>query len=115
MERYKYDEASPEFLDRQEEELLVCILLDTVDMSIPMIFVCGGTNFNGPLKGYEGLRVNCPRCHNNSVMALKKREFFTFCFVPVIPTNYGKTLQCTICPYSRSTSDGELEQLKNHG
>ncbi|KAK9383080.1 uncharacterized protein V2V93DRAFT_364200 [Kockiozyma suomiensis] len=84
-------------------------------MSIPFIFVCGGTNFNGPLKGYEDMRVYCPRCHNNSVMPTKKREFFTLCFVPIVPTNWGCTLQCTICPWNVPTSEKELDQMRQQG
>ncbi|KAK9236317.1 hypothetical protein V1525DRAFT_407431 [Lipomyces kononenkoae] len=79
---------------------------------IPLIFVCGGANYNKPLPGYESLRLYCPRCHNISLVAIKKREFFTFCFVPVIPISWGEALHCTICPYEQPTSTDQLNSLR---
>ncbi|KAK9455706.1 hypothetical protein V1511DRAFT_498493 [Dipodascopsis uninucleata] len=79
---------------------------------IPMFFVCGGTNFNKPLSGYEGMNLYCPRCHNISVIVIKKREFFTFCFVPIIPTAFGEALQCTICPYTQPITQQQLSQIQ---
>ncbi|KAK9481213.1 hypothetical protein V1514DRAFT_323250 [Lipomyces japonicus] len=75
-------------------------------------FVCGGTNFNSPIKGYEDLHVYCPRCHNFSLVPIHRREFFTFCYVPVIPTSWGDDLQCTICPYNQVTSREQLDQIR---
>ncbi|KAK9470393.1 uncharacterized protein V1510DRAFT_423150 [Dipodascopsis tothii] len=75
-------------------------------------FVCGATNYNGALKGYEDISLQCPRCHNQSVIAFKKREFFTLCFVPMIPTNYGPYLQCRICTFSQESSLEELDMIR---
>ncbi|KAK9467009.1 hypothetical protein V1512DRAFT_247759 [Lipomyces arxii] len=46
------------------------------------------------------------------VLSVKEREFFTFCFVPVIPTNWGEVLLCTICPYRQSTSVDQLNVIR---
>ncbi|KAK9492370.1 hypothetical protein V1508DRAFT_419222 [Lipomyces doorenjongii] len=79
---------------------------------IPLFFVCGGANYNKPLPGYENMRLYCPRCHNISLVAIKKREFFTFCFIPVIPTSLGEALQCTICTFQQSTSADQLNSFR---
>ncbi|KAK9244570.1 hypothetical protein V1506DRAFT_541174 [Lipomyces tetrasporus] len=78
---------------------------------IPLFFVCGGTNYNKPLPGYENLRLYCPRCHNISLIAIKERAFFTFCFIPIIPTSWGEALHCTICPYQQATSADQLNTI----
>ncbi|KAK9386002.1 hypothetical protein V1515DRAFT_587861 [Lipomyces mesembrius] len=77
---------------------------------IPLFFVCGGANYNKPMPGYENLRLYCPRW--SKVVAIKKREFFTFCFIPVIPTSLGEALQCTICPYFQATSADQLNSFR---
>lgn len=42
-------------------------------------------------------------CHNAAVTAIKRRTFFTFCFIPLVPIKWGKELRCTICQYHQST------------
>ncbi|KAK9315456.1 hypothetical protein V1524DRAFT_415331 [Lipomyces starkeyi] len=78
---------------------------------IPLFFVCGGANYNKPLPGYEDLRLYCPRW--SAVVAIKKREFFTFCFIPVIPTSLGEALHCTICPFEQATSADQLNSFRS--
>ncbi|ODQ67644.1 hypothetical protein NADFUDRAFT_77591 [Nadsonia fulvescens var. elongata DSM 6958] len=63
------------------------------------------TNFNSLDSKYQSHQFYCPHCHNNSVSVVKVREFFTFCFIPVIPTNWGTELKCSICQWSQSTNE----------
>ncbi|KAF8448192.1 hypothetical protein BGX38DRAFT_1093311 [Terfezia claveryi] len=74
-------------------------------------FVCGTQDFSSNLKGYENLRVVCPRCHNNAVIPRKRREFFTFCFIPLIPISWGEELRCTICGYHQDTNKDQLNGM----
>ncbi|CAN6617660.1 hypothetical protein TRVA0_007S00628 [Trichomonascus vanleenenianus] len=75
-------------------------------------FTVGTQNFPGTVKGYDDLRVYCPRCHNVSVVPEKERKFFTICFVPIIPIYWGKILRCTICPWRQETTEAALENMK---
>ncbi|RVD86914.1 uncharacterized protein DFL_005165 [Arthrobotrys flagrans] len=75
------------------------------------IFVCGTQDFSSRLKGYENVRVNCSNCHNNSVIAIKRRNFFTFCYIPIIPLSYHEELNCTICNARSKISKQQLDQL----
>ncbi|KAJ6264552.1 hypothetical protein Dda_0699 [Drechslerella dactyloides] len=77
------------------------------------IFVCGTQDFSSRLKGYENLRVNCQNCHNNSVIAIKRRNFFTFCYIPIIPLSWNEELNCTICNARSKISTAQLHQLAN--
>ncbi|KAK9447781.1 uncharacterized protein V1518DRAFT_420407 [Limtongia smithiae] len=102
-------------------------------MAIPLFFVCGGTNFNSQLEEFSNFRFYCPKwyvfhlvylengirlivinctSHNNSVILIKKREFFTFCFVPVIPTDWGNEMHCTICNWSQGVNNEYLATLR---
>ncbi|KAK9481214.1 hypothetical protein V1514DRAFT_323251 [Lipomyces japonicus] len=81
--------------------------------AFPMLILCGGKKFNKNLKEIENLRLHCPRCQNNSVMAIKKREFFTLCFVPVLPTSYGEYLQCDKCLWNHKSTRQQILSLKN--
>ncbi|KAK9458725.1 uncharacterized protein V1516DRAFT_116431 [Lipomyces oligophaga] len=81
-------------------------------MSIPFLLICGSSNYDSPLKGYEDVRVTCPRCHNASVVALKQRRFISFWWIPVIPTSWADVLQCTICPWSQETTKEQLDGMK---
>jgi len=74
-------------------------------------FVCGTQDFSSSLKGYENVLVVCPRCHNNAVSARKRRVFFTFCFVPLVPVSWRKELRCGICGYAQETSDEQLNGM----
>ncbi|RPA85050.1 hypothetical protein BJ508DRAFT_12461 [Ascobolus immersus RN42] len=76
-------------------------------------FTCGSQDFSSQLKGYEHMRIVCPRCHNVSVSPIKKRNFFTFCFIPIFPIAWGEELRCGICGYHQKTSENELQQIQN--
>ncbi|KAA8910798.1 hypothetical protein FN846DRAFT_774804 [Sphaerosporella brunnea] len=66
-------------------------------------FTCGTQDFSGNINGYEHLKVICPNCHNAAVVPIKRRTFFTFCFIPLVPIHWGKELRCTICQYHQAT------------
>jgi len=49
--------------------------------------------------------------------ALKYRGFFTFCFVPLIPTTSlrGRLIvKCSICGYEQDTSIDQLENVRRN-
>ncbi|OQU98818.1 hypothetical protein CLAIMM_04545 isoform 1 [Cladophialophora immunda] len=48
-------------------------------------FVVGTKDFTSPLKGYEGVTAQCHNCGNWSAHPIQSWDWFTFCFVPVIP------------------------------
>ncbi|EXJ90091.1 hypothetical protein A1O3_03160 [Capronia epimyces CBS 606.96] len=48
-------------------------------------FVMGTNDFTGPLKGYESITAQCHNCGNWSAHPISSWEWFTFCFIPVIP------------------------------
>ena len=74
--------------------------------------VCGTQDFSSSLKGYENIRVVCPRCHNHNVIARKRRQFFTFCFIPIVPISWGEELRCTICGYNQETNQQQLDGMQ---
>ncbi|KAF8243522.1 hypothetical protein K440DRAFT_589525 [Wilcoxina mikolae CBS 423.85] len=74
-------------------------------------FTCGSQDLSSGLSGYEQLRVVCPNCHNASVTPIKRRTFFTFCFIPIFPIAWGKELRCSICNYHQSTTTEQLNQM----
>jgi hypothetical protein len=43
------------------------------------------TDFTSPLKGYEGVTAQCHNCGNWSAHPIQSWDWFTFCFVPIIP------------------------------
>ncbi|KAJ4357590.1 uncharacterized protein N0V89_002166 [Didymosphaeria variabile] len=57
--------------------------------------------FNSHLKGAENLTFQCQNCGNFSARPMKRWEWFTFCFVPVIPFSLKpyKELGCHICNF----------------
>ncbi|KAJ9504149.1 hypothetical protein H2202_000205 [Exophiala xenobiotica] len=48
-------------------------------------FVVGSKDFTSQLKGYEGITAQCHNCGNWSAHPIQSWDWFTFCFVPVIP------------------------------
>lgn len=42
-------------------------------------------DFTKPLKGYEGITAQCQNCGNWSAHPIQSWDWFTFCWVPVIP------------------------------
>ncbi|CAR29620.1 hypothetical protein ZYGR_0AD03030 [Zygosaccharomyces rouxii] len=75
--------------------------------------VCGTHDWNKPYDNnpkHAGLF--CPHCHNNSVSPIKRREFFTVWFIPLIPLHWGKQLHCNICGWRQDFSnDAQLQQM----
>ncbi|EXJ95105.1 hypothetical protein A1O1_00224 [Capronia coronata CBS 617.96] len=63
-------------------------------------FVVGTKDFTSPLKGYEGTTAQCHNCGNWSAHPISSWDWFTFCFVPVIPLgSKHKDLACSICRF----------------
>ncbi|KAF1811285.1 hypothetical protein P152DRAFT_376543, partial [Eremomyces bilateralis CBS 781.70] len=57
--------------------------------------------FTNPLKGYENVTVQCQNCGNISAHPYSRWEWFTFCFVPIIPFSLKpwKEIGCHICNF----------------
>ncbi|KAF2476140.1 uncharacterized protein BDR25DRAFT_278952 [Lindgomyces ingoldianus] len=64
-------------------------------------FTCGTHTFTSRLKGAENLTVQCQNCGNFSGHVYKRWEWFTFCFVPIIPFSLKpyKEVGCHICNF----------------
>ncbi|EMD85540.1 hypothetical protein COCC4DRAFT_65910 [Bipolaris maydis ATCC 48331] len=65
-------------------------------------FTCGTHTFTSPLKGAENVIAQCQNCGNGHRTAVMKRwEWFTFCFIPVIPFSLKpyKEVGCGICHF----------------
>ncbi|CDR46464.1 CYFA0S23e01244g1_1 [Cyberlindnera fabianii] len=76
---------------------------------VPLI--CGTNNYDSNLSEYPS-DLQCPNCHNNSVHAIKRREFFTIWFIPLVPMYWGKQLACTICTWRQDVSTSDLEKYQ---
>ncbi|KAF2737182.1 hypothetical protein EJ04DRAFT_510532 [Polyplosphaeria fusca] len=64
-------------------------------------FTCGTHTFTSKLAGAENLTVQCQNCGNFSGRVAKRWEWFTFCFIPVIPFSLKpyKEVCCHICNF----------------
>ncbi|KIW18842.1 hypothetical protein PV08_03131 [Exophiala spinifera] len=63
-------------------------------------FVVGTKDFTKPLKGYEGITAQCQNCGNWSAHPIQSWDWFTFCFVPVIPLgSKHQDIACSICRF----------------
>ncbi|KAI8933889.1 hypothetical protein NX059_009586 [Plenodomus lindquistii] len=64
-------------------------------------FTCGTHTFSSPLKGAEHITTQCQNCGNYSGRVMKRWEWFTFCFIPVIPFSLKpyKEVGCGICNF----------------
>ncbi|CAK1356865.1 hypothetical protein CB0940_11951 [Cercospora beticola] len=80
------------------------------------IFTCGTHTFQKLLKGYENVTVQCGRCGNWSCKICTKWEWFTFCFVPIIPFSLKpyRLIKCHICPFETNVenSDDAVRQMQ---
>ncbi|KAF9567599.1 hypothetical protein CPC08DRAFT_703129 [Agrocybe pediades] len=72
---------------------------------IPMIFGCQ-TKISPD--GGQVPRI-CPRCHNAAVTSAKSKEWFEFCFVPLIPMGSSHIWICSICQWSQAIQQGGWE------
>ena len=85
---------------------------------IPLI--CGMRNFDRNYDSnpeHQGLY--CPKCHNFGVTPIKRREFFAFYFVPIVPVYWCKQLKCSICNWRQDFKTDEdlqrvVEEQKNY-
>ncbi|RAR02132.1 hypothetical protein DDE82_006008 [Stemphylium lycopersici] len=64
-------------------------------------FTCGTHTFTSKLSGAEHITVQCQNCGNFSGRVMKRWEWFTFCFIPVIPFSLKpyKEVGCHICNF----------------
>ncbi|GAB7354968.1 hypothetical protein MBLNU459_g5582t1 [Dothideomycetes sp. NU459] len=64
-------------------------------------FTCGTHTFNSLLQGYEQITVQCQNCGNFSGKVYKRWQWFTFCFVPIIPFSLKPyhDVGCHICNF----------------
>jgi len=65
-------------------------------MAIPLCFVWGCPTKISTDNSDTTPRI-CPRCHNPSVRAASSRQWFEFCFVPLIPCMSQDIWFCSIC------------------
>ncbi|KAK0933327.1 hypothetical protein LTR29_015078 [Friedmanniomyces endolithicus] len=67
------------------------------------IFTCGTHNFRSALAGYENITVQCQNCGNFTGKVVKNWEWFTFCFVPLIPFSLKpwNAVHCNVCNFQQ--------------
>ncbi|CAA7267918.1 unnamed protein product [Cyclocybe aegerita] len=57
----------------------------------------------------------CPRCHNAAVTSAKSKEYFEFCFVPLIPMSSKHIWACSICQWAVPIQQGWEPPLVTNG
>ncbi|KAF2139994.1 uncharacterized protein K452DRAFT_327903 [Aplosporella prunicola CBS 121167] len=64
-------------------------------------FTCGEHTFTSRLKGYENVTAQCQNCGNFSGHVYKRWQWFTLCFVPIIPFSFKPwhEVGCHICNF----------------
>ncbi|EMD59528.1 hypothetical protein GGP41_004432 [Bipolaris sorokiniana] len=64
-------------------------------------FTCGTHTFTSELKGAGHIKVQCQNCGNFRTGVMKRWEWFTFCFIPVIPFSLKpyKEVGCETCHF----------------
>ncbi|ETN46855.1 uncharacterized protein HMPREF1541_01044 [Cyphellophora europaea CBS 101466] len=63
-------------------------------------FIVGTKDFTSRLSGYENTTAQCHNCGNWSAHCISSWEWFTFCWIPVIPLGKKhKDLACSICRF----------------
>ncbi|KAK5130197.1 hypothetical protein LTR08_002406 [Meristemomyces frigidus] len=64
---------------------------------------CGTHTFQSLLKGYENVTVQCQNCGNFSGKVTKRWQWFTVCFVPLIPFSLkpDHDVSCHICHFTQ--------------
>ncbi|KFH46407.1 hypothetical protein ACRE_027190 [Hapsidospora chrysogenum ATCC 11550] len=81
-------------------------------------FVCGEKTIRSELAGYEGVVCQCHHCGNMSGRVLKRRPFFTFCFIPIIPFTISgyKDISCHICNFNQPLEQRpDVQAMANGG
>ncbi|KFY25852.1 hypothetical protein V491_01565 [Pseudogymnoascus sp. VKM F-3775] len=68
-----------------------------------IVFTCGEHEFSSELKGYEGVTCQCHNCGNYSAHVMKRWNWFTFCFVPILPLSMHayEDVVCRICGFAQ--------------
>ncbi|KZP23608.1 hypothetical protein FIBSPDRAFT_737216, partial [Athelia psychrophila] len=56
----------------------------------------------------------CPRCHNGSVFGAKSRQWFEFCFVPLVPMSSKHVWMCSICQWQVPIQQGYVQPTSVH-
>ncbi|KXL49780.1 hypothetical protein M433DRAFT_62140 [Acidomyces richmondensis BFW] len=82
------------------------------------IFVCGTHTFQSLLEGYEQITAQCQNCGNFSAKVIKRWEWFTFCFVPIIPFSLKPwhEVSCPICNFHQDIKyRPDVQQQMNGG
>ncbi|KAK4626968.1 hypothetical protein CLAFUW4_05128 [Fulvia fulva] len=82
------------------------------------IFTCGTHTFQSLLAGYENITVQCQNCGNFSGKVTKRWEWFTFCFVPIIPFSLKPwhEVNCHICRFHQDIKHRpDVQQQMNSG
>ncbi|KAH6643194.1 hypothetical protein C7974DRAFT_119219 [Boeremia exigua] len=64
-------------------------------------FTCGTHTFQSQLAGAEHITVQCQNCGNFSGRVMKRWQWFTFCFVPLIPFSLKPyhEVGCHVCNF----------------
>ncbi|KAL1296604.1 hypothetical protein AAFC00_000097 [Neodothiora populina] len=64
-------------------------------------FTCGTHTFKSLLQGYENITAQCQNCGNFSAKVYKRWQWFTFCFIPVVPFSLKPyhDVGCHICNF----------------
>ncbi|CAH2447796.1 hypothetical protein PP7435_CHR2-1649 [Komagataella phaffii CBS 7435] len=76
-----------------------------------MFFIFGFPEFDSNIKKYEGVKLHCDRCNNDSMEAIRHRRFFSMFWIPFLPLHFSKRIKCTICGSFRDVSKSEIDQL----
>jgi hypothetical protein len=73
--------------------------------------------FTSPLKGTEHMTLQCLNCNNRTGKVMKRWEWFTFCFIPVIPFSLKpyKEVGCHICNFWQDIAYREEPELQQFG
>lgn len=76
------------------------------------MFIIWGTRVISKIFG-QPVTLFCPHCNNTSQWQLIKRtNWFTLFFIPLIPFSSKYSLTCPICQASKSLEKHEFEDLK---
>jgi hypothetical protein len=72
-----------------------------------IVFTCGETEFTSRVPGLEAHTVQCHNCGNVAAHVLKRKPWFTFCFVPVLPLSlHGyEDVVCDVCRFAQPLVD----------
>lgn len=81
-------------------------------MSLLIPIFCGIQSYDSNLSDQftNSSGLTCPNCHNQSVHLIKKRQFFTIWFVPVLPIYWGKQIKCDICSWDQDVNHAKMDE-----